>query len=375
MAIGFAQWGNDLYTGRRSYNIVGNRKRYFVAAIVAVVLSLGIIGLRVAGDGLNLGIEFRGGSEFTVSGASDADEQVAVDAVAQIAPEEVPRVSVVGTEGVRVQTAQLSQDQVQEVRSALADAYSVPVDDVTSSYIGPSWGQDVSQKAALGLLVFLVLVSLVMTIYFRNWRMAAAAVIALFHDLVLTIGIYALIGWEITPATVIGLLTILAYSIYDTVVVFDKVRENTAGVVNQTRSTYAERANLAVNQTMVRSINTSVVALLPVASILFIGAFLLGAGTLRDISLALFVGMAVGAYSSIFLATPLEVTFREREAAIREHTAKVTEQRAARLAEVGDAGTEDAVLAAAGVAEGHRQLQPGSHQGAAAQPRRKRSSR
>src|SRR5690606_61623 len=330
MASGFAQWGNDLYTGRRSYAIVAKRRAYFVVAAVLVVLSLGIIGVRIAGDGLNLGIEFRGGSEFTVSGVSDTSQQPALDAVAAVAPEEVPRVTSVGGSTVRVQTAQLSNAQVEQVATELAGAYGAHAGQVTSSYIGPTWGKDVSQKALVGLVVFLLLVSLVMTVYFRNWRMALAAVIALFHDLVVTVGIYALIGWEITPATVIGLLTILAYSIYDTVVVFDKVRENTAGVLDQTRSTYAERANLAVNQTLVRSINTSVVALLPVAGILFIGAFLLGAGTLRDIALALFVGMAVGAYSSVFLATPLEVELREREKPIRDHTAKVLALRAER---------------------------------------------
>ncbi len=260
MASGFAQWGNDLYTGRRSYAIVAKRRAYFVVALVLVVLSLGIIGVRIAGDGLNLGIEFRGGSEFTVSGVSDTSQQRALDAVAAVAPEEVPRVTSVGSSTVRVQTAELSNAQVEQVAVELANAYDVSEGEVTSSYIGPTWGKDVSQKAIVGLVVFLLLVSLVMTIYFRNWRMALAAVIALFHDLIVTVGIYAAIGWEITPATVIGLLTILAYSIYDTVVVFDKVRENTAGVLDQTRSTYAERANLAINQTLVRSINTSVVA-------------------------------------------------------------------------------------------------------------------
>ncbi|GED08621.1 protein translocase subunit SecF [Cellulosimicrobium cellulans] len=370
MASGFAQWGNDLYTGRRSYAIVAKRRGYFLVAIVLVVLSLGVIGIRMAGDGLNLGIEFRGGSEFTVSGVSDTSQQPALDAVAAVAPEEVPRVTSVGSSTVRVQTAQLSNEQVEQVATELADAYGVATGEVTSSYIGPTWGKDVSQKAVVGLVVFLLLVSLVMTIYFRNWRMALAAVIALFHDLVVTVGIYALIGWEITPATVIGLLTILAYSIYDTVVVFDKVRENTAGVLDQTRSTYAERANLAINQTLVRSINTSIVALLPVAGILFIGAFLLGAGTLRDIALALFVGMAVGAYSSVYLATPLEVALREREKPIRDHTAKVLALRAERVESAGD--DEDAALAAAGVGSGHRQLQPGEHLGNKAQPRRRR---
>ena len=202
-----------------------------------------------------------------------------------------------------------------------------------------------------------------MTVYFRNWRMAAAAMLALFHDLILTVGVYAAVGWEVTPATVIGFLTILGYSIYDTVVVFDKVRENTADVLDQTRFTYAERANLAVNQTLVRSINTSVVALLPVASILVVGAFILGAGTLRDIALALFVGMFVGTFSSVFLATPLEVTLREREPRIREHTAKVL---AARAGVTGaDGETVGAVPRAAAA------LRPGSHLGTAAQPKRK----
>lgn len=372
MASGFAQWGNDLYTGRRSYAIVGRRKRYFVVAAVAVLLSLAVVGVRIAGGGLNLGIEFRGGSEFTVSGAADTSQEPAVEAVQAVAPEEVPRISSVGGDALRIQTAELTNEQVEDVRAGLAEAYDVTVGEVTSAFIGPTWGQDVSQKALVGLVVFLLLVSLVMTVYFRNWRMAAAAVIALFHDLVVTVGIYALIGWEITPATVIGILTILAYSIYDTVVVFDKVRENTAGILDQTRSTYAERANLAVNQTMVRSINTSVVALLPVAAILFIGAFLLGAGTLRDIALALFVGMAVGAYSSIFLATPLEVALREREPAITEHTRKVLDLRADRVAGLGEGASADAELAAAGVS-GDRQLLPGSHQGNKAQPRRRRA--
>jgi preprotein translocase subunit SecF len=206
--------------------------------------------------------------------------------------------------------------------------------------------------------------------------MAAAALVALFHDLIITAGVYALIGWEVTPATVIGFLTILGYSIYDTVVVFDKVRENTADITKQTRSTYAERANLAVNQTLVRSINTSVVALLPVASILFIGAFILGAGTLRDIALALFVGMAVGTYSSIFLATPLEVTLRMREPAIVEHTKTVLDRRAENVAAAADGSGETGAEGAEGSQVQYvGQLSPGSHQGHAAQPRKRKGSR
>lgn len=368
MARSLSSWGNDLYTGRKSYNIVGQRRRFYWISAVAVVVSILVLIIRP----LNLGIDFRGGSEFTVNGTSNTSQQLAIDAVHAIDPAETPRVSVVGSSSVRVQTSELTTDQVTAVRAELAEAYGVPVEDVDSSFIGPTWGADVSGKALQGLVVFLVLAAGAMALYFRAWRMALAAIIALFHDLIITAGVYALIGWEVTPATVIGFLTILGYSIYDTVVVFDKVRENTADLYAQRHATYAERANLAVNQTLVRSINTSVVALLPVASILFIGTFLLGAGTLRDIALALFVGMAVGAYSSIFLATPLEVTLRGSEKAVAQHTELVLTERAAAAAGSGDdASAEQPVTANIGA----RQLQPGGHLGHGAQPKRKKPNR
>ncbi|PFG33071.1 protein translocase subunit SecF [Sanguibacter antarcticus] len=365
MAAGFSQWGNDLHTGRRSYNVVGARRRFYLASAIMVLLALVVLLTR----GFNLGIEFRGGSEFTVDGVVTQNQEIAADAVASIAPNEVPRISTLGDSAIRVQTAELTEAQVGDVRVALADAYEVASTQVTSSFIGPSWGKDVSQKAITGLIVFLVLVAIVMTLYFRAWRMALAAILALFHDLIITAGVYAAIGWEVTPATVIGFLTILGYSIYDTVVVFDKVRENTDDVLDQSRTTYAEQANLAVNQTLVRSINTSIVALLPVASILFIGAFILGAGTLRDISLALFVGMGVGTYSSIFLATPLEVTLRQREAKTAAHTAKILEARSAVVVTDETGASTTTALAFTG------HLQPGAHQGHQAQPRKRKSGR
>lgn len=358
MAAGFAQWGNELYTGRRSYDIVGHRRIWFSIAAVLVALTAGLLFK----PGLNPGIEFVGGSEFVVSGLDDLDQQKAIDAVLSVEPTEAPKVSSLGSSSLRIQTSELTNDQVTQVVSALATSFDVSSDQITSTFIGPSWGRDVTQKAVTGIAVFLLFVTVVMTIYFRNWRMAISALIALFHDLVVTVGIYAGVGWEVTPATVIGFLTILGYSIYDTVVVFDKVRENTADTLEQSRFTYAEKANLAVNQTLVRSINTSVVALLPVGAILFVGAFILGAGTLRDIALALFVGMTVGAFSSIFLATPLEVTLREQESAIKAHTAKV---RAARTA-AGEEATATPVTAHA------VQLHAGGHQGQAAQPKRKK---
>ena len=359
----FAKFGNDLYTGRRSYDIVGRRRLWFTIGIVLVVLSGLLLGIR----GLNPGIDFRGGSEFTVSNTQTQEEDLAQTALNQVTTDQVAQVTSVGGSTVRVQTEELTEAQTAELAELLAEAYGTTVEDVTSSFVGPTWGADVTGKAIQGLVIFLVLVSIVMTLYFRQWTMAAGALIALFHDLVITVGIYALVGFEITPATVIGFLTILGYSLYDTVVVFDKVRENTAGLTEQTRFTYAEGANLAVNQTLVRSINTSVVAVLPVGSILFIGAFLLGAGTLRDIALVLFIGMIVGTFSSIFIATPMQVTLYNRNATIAEHTAKVLRLREQRLSDAEAEG-----LPAETVAVGAAGLRAGGHRGQQAQPRRQK---
>jgi preprotein translocase subunit SecF len=320
----FAAFGNDLHSGRRSIDFVGRRRLWYAIAAVAMLVSVLSLGIR----GLNEGIEFRGGSEFRISNVHDTSTRVAQDAVASTLPgTQAPLVSVVGERDVRVQTGQLDVQQVDQVKEALAKAYGVTDTQITSTFVGPSWGADVSQKAMVSLVVFLALVSLVITLYFRTWTMAVAAIVALLHDLLLTVGIYALVGFEVTPDSVIGFLTILGYSLYDTVVVFDKVRENTEHIAATTKRTFAEAANRAVNQTLVRSINTSVVALLPVGSILFIGAFLLGAGTLKDISLALFVGIAAGTYSSIFIATPLLVQLRMREPELKGQAERVLRRR------------------------------------------------
>jgi len=231
-----------------------------------------------------------------------------------------PRVSIVGTDSVRVQTEQLTTDQSTAVRDSLAAAYDVPADQVTSSFIGPSWGADITGAAVRALIVFVALAAILMAIYFRTWKMSLAAIVSLFHDMIITVGVYGAFGFEITPAAVIGFLTILGYSLYDTVVVFDKIRENTS---EGSGRTFAESVNLAVNQTLVRSINTGVVAALPVGAILFIGTTLLGAGTLRDISLALFVGILVGTYSTIFIGAPFYSQLREKEPEIAKSTKKV----------------------------------------------------
>lgn len=316
----FSQFGNDLYTGARSINIVGRRKLWY--SISALLILISIVGPVLRG-GFNFGIEFTGGSEFVVSNVSDTSQTLATDAVVAIDSNTVPKVSRLGDSSIRVQTEQLTDVQTREIRNGLASAYAVPVENVTSSFIGASWGQDITSQAIRGLLVFIVLAALVMAIYFRTWKMSLVAVIALLHDLVITVGIYGISGFEVTPGAVIGLLTILGYSLYDTVVVFDKIRENTGGSSREAGYTFSQQVNLAVNQTLVRSINTSVVAALPVTSILFIGAFLLGAGTLRDISLALLIGIVVGTYSTIFLATPLYAQIRQNEPEMRKSDKKV----------------------------------------------------
>jgi preprotein translocase subunit SecF len=320
-------FGNALYTGEKSFDFVGNRVRWYVIGASVVVLAILFTVLR---GGFTFGIEFRGGSEFRVSAPASLSEQTAIDTVTSVAGvSSNPRVSIVGGDSVRVQTEQLTDQQTTELRGDLAEAYAVDVEQVTASFIGATWGQDITRQALIGLFVFLVLVSLVMALYFRTWKMSVAALIALAHDLIVTAGVYGVLGYEITPAAVIGLLTILGYSLYDTVVVFDKVRENTSQDGEESRRTFAESVNLAVNQTLVRSINTSVVAVLPVGSILFIGSVLLGAGTLRDIALALFIGMLAGTYSSIFIAAPLYVHLRENEPENKKQGRRVREARPA----------------------------------------------
>jgi preprotein translocase subunit SecF len=207
------------------------------------------------------------------------------------------------------------------VSAAIAKAANVSESDISAQEVGPSWGSQVRDRAITGLIVFLILVTLFIWAYFREWKMSVGAMVALAHDLIITVGVYALSGFEVTPATVTGVLTILGFSLYDTVVVFDKVRENTKNL-QQSRRTYAELANLAINQTLVRSINTSIVALLPVAALLYVGIFQLGSGALKDLSLALFVGMAAGAYSSIFIATPLVAQLKSMEKQVSEQDAR-----------------------------------------------------
>ena len=342
MAGGLTQLGNDLYTGKRSVDFIKRRRLWYVVSALAIVLSLGLplLVLPAFDRGFHFGIEFTGGSQFTVSGSTKdiSDTNIASDAVQSVTGADTePLVAIVGGDAVRVQTTQLDTDGrttvSDRVAAALGRAYDVPVPGdgdrgVSSSFVGPTWGADISSGAIRGLVIFLVLVAIVMAVYFRTWKMSVAGIVSLVHDLVITAGIYGIVGFEITPAAVIGFLTILGYSLYDTVVVFDKIRENTAAMGERSTRTFAETVNLAVNQTLVRSINTSIVGLLPIASILFIGTTLLGAGTLRDISLALFIGIIVGTYSTIFVAAPLYTDLRGTEPAIKQQAQRVLAARA-----------------------------------------------
>ena len=302
--------GGRLYRGETSIDFIGKRRRWYSISALFILLSIGALSLQ----GLHLGIEFKGGSSFTVNkaGASIEDARSAV-ATAGVPGEII--VQNIGTNKVRVQTAALDAAQNNAVQDALAAKFSVTVESIDTQIVGPSWGKEITRKALYGLIGFLICVMLYLAMAFEP-KMAVAAIVAVVHDVFITVGIYALVGFDVTPATVIGFLTILGYSLYDTVVVFDKIRENTRTITASSKSTYSQATNLAVNQTLVRSFNTSLIALLPVGSILFVGAGLLGAGTLKDLSLALFIGLAVGTYSSVFIAPPVLAQLREKEPAM-----------------------------------------------------------
>ncbi|MYV98918.1 protein translocase subunit SecF [Streptomyces sp. SID3343] len=314
--------GVRLHHGDVSFDFVGRKKLWY--SISALILVLAVGGL--LGRGLHEGIEFKGGSVYTLehTSASTGDARHAVE---PFAGDSEPIVQKVGKDGIRIQLAESNVDKTKVIAADIAKQLNVSVDKVNTQVVGPSWGKEISKKALQGLVIFMILVVIYLTFAFE-WRMAVAALIALIHDIVITIGVYALVGFEVTPGTVIGLLTILGYSLYDTVVVFDTVKENTKNITKQTKHTYSEAANLGLNQTLVRSINTTIVALLPVASLLFVGGGLLGAGMLKDIALSLFVGLAAGAFSSIFIATPILADLKERSPEMKELARKVGARRA-----------------------------------------------
>ena len=339
--------GNRLYTGEASLPIVTHSKRWYAISAVLMLVAIGAVLLR---GGLQLGVEFTGGAELTAQVAQTSDSTVpgVREAVIDTGIEEAsePRVVVVGDDNVRIHTGSLTPEETTTVRDAVAAELDVSRDEITAQVIGPSWGAQITRQALVGLTLFVLAIAVFLSVIYE-WKMALAALVALLHDVVFTVGIYALVGFDVTPATVIGFLTILGYSLYDTVVIFDKVRENTKGITAQNQVTYAEAANLGLNQTLMRSMNTAIIGLLPIGSILFVGAGLLGAGTLKDLALALFVGVAVGTYSSIFIATPLLVDLKNREPTIAGLARRVEARRAAAKVQRSEPAQAPSVVAAA----------------------------
>jgi preprotein translocase subunit SecF len=305
-----------LYHGETSFDIVGRRRLWFTISGVLVLVSL--ISLIV--PGLNFGIDFKGGAVFRVQPERPVTEAQVRRAVGSAA--EVVQVTEGEPVQVIVQTEELGQPEVARIRTGLAELAGVERNEVSTENIGSKWGSTVSRKAVLALLVFLVVVTIYVSLR-MEFKMAVAALVALLHDLIITCGIFALARFEVTPASVIALLTILGYSLYDTVVVFDKVRENTGALTAMSRTTYSQATNLAVNQTMMRSLNTSLASLLPILGLLLVGSYLLGAETLKDLALALFVGVAAGAYSSIFIAPPIVAMWKEKEPRYAQLRARV----------------------------------------------------
>jgi preprotein translocase subunit SecF len=312
--------GHRLYNGEAGLDVVGNSR--LIYRITAVVLLLCVLSMVFRG--FNFGIDFAGGNSFRLPGTEQQLEEVRT--AAEGAGAEVSTAQVVGGDTLLLRTGTLDNDTERAVVDAVAGAAGIEADAVSPESVSAEWGSDITDQALIALVVFLVAVVLFLAVRFQP-KMAIGAIAALVHDIVVTAGVYSLIGFEVTPSTVIGFLTILGFSLYDTVVVFDKVDENVKDLERSASMTWSEAANLAVNQTLMRSINTSVIALLPVAGLLFVGAGLLGVGTLKDLALVLFVGLAAGAYSSIVLATPIVADLKEREPEVQALRRRVQARR------------------------------------------------
>jgi len=309
----------DIYHERTRFDFIGRSRMWFALSGVLVVIS--VVTLALAG--LNLGIDFEGGTQWEVKVASGRAATADVRDALSGTEAADSKVLILGNDAVRVQAPELPRADQDRITEALAGYAGVAEDAVSISNVGPTWGDQVSRKALTALIFFFVLIAAYLTFRFE-WRMAVGAIIAVFHDIVITVGVYAVFRFEVTPGTVVAFLTILGFSLYDTVVVFDKIHENTPSLGAERGDTYSAMVNRSMNQVLMRSLNTTFVALLPVASLLVVGSGILGAVTLRDFALALFVGLFVGTYSSIFVATPILAILKEREPkyrAVRERAA------------------------------------------------------
>jgi len=339
---------NRLYTGTGAFDIVGRKRALYIAFSVLVLICIGSILFR----GFNLGIDFTGGTQIqfpATTAAAPADVEAVRGVYERVIGQEPESVQSVGTgeaSSILIRSTTLDTGQLVTLRQALFDEFqplgesgAPDIGVISDSAVSGSWGGQITRQALIALAVFLVLVTIFLAFYFER-AMAIAALVALLHDVVVTAGIYSIVGFEVTPSTVIGLLTILGFSLYDTVVVFDKVKENTRGLLGLTRRTYAEAANLAVNQTLIRSFNTSLFAVLPVVALMVIGVGLLGVGTLADLALVQMVGIIAGVLSSVFLATPILVDLKMRDERFQQQAARVAARR------------QKAAAAAAGVTQG-----------------------
>ena len=361
-----------LYRGETNFNFIGTRKRwYFASGVILLICVLSFIF-----RGFNFGVEFAGGSQFqfqaagtTITTHQTEDAFRSANLPSEGAAQEVGSGN---TRQIVVKTKNVSAAEQARVVSSVAKSLDIPTTKISVKTVSSDWGHDVSVKAIQALIIFLIVVSIYISIRFQ-WRMAVGAFIALIHDLVLTAGVYSLVGFQVTPSTVVGLLTILGFSLYDTVVVYDKVSENSRDLLAGSRMTFSEAANLAVNQTLMRSINTSLISLLPVAGLLFVGAGILGVGTIEDLALILFVGLASGAYSSLFLATPIVCDLTERQAPYKALTKRVEAKRAAERAAAERAAAQPELAAATAAARRSGGPAPAPRPGARPQrsPRRR----
>lgn len=312
----------DIFHEQTNYDFVGPKKKWFMFSGVLILIGLAALGLR---GGLNLGIEFKGGTAWEVEVRDKRPSADGAREAVEAAGLVDPSVQLLGRppDSVRVESRRATIEEQEKVRDALAGYANAQPADVSINDVGPSWGEEVSKKAVRALLFFFLAIAAYLSLRFEP-KMALAAVVAVVHDIFITVGAYALTGFPVTPATVIAFLTILGFSLYDTVVVFDKVDENVAGIGATGRETYSGVVNRSMNEVLMRSLNTSITAVLPVLSLLIVGAYLLQAATLKDFALALFIGLLTGAYSSIFVATPFLAILKEREpryAAIRQKLA------------------------------------------------------
>ena len=369
-----------LYTGTGAFEIISRRKRWYIFTAVLVLISL----LSIVFRGFTFGIDFEGGSNIQMPDQGNISTSDVEAVYAQALGHDPVAVQTVGSGGsktIQIRSESLSLEQVDKVQNALFDKFQ-PKDssgnpsrnEISNSDVSKTWGGEITKKALIALVVFLVLVTVYIAVRFER-DMALAGLASLFFDLTVTAGIYSLVGFEVTPATVIGMLTILGFSLYDSVVVFDKVEENTRGVTHLSKRTYAEQANLAVNQTLMRSINTTFIGILPVIGLMGIAVWLLGVGTLKDLALIQLVGQIVGAYSSIFFGTPLLVTLKEKWGPVAVHTKKVLAKRAAAEDKLAFAGAGSASVSADSGSSGVAVAAPPASPRPGARPTGKRNKR